>query len=92
MMSSMTGSDRARTGEVARWTSKTLQKAALSLPADERAALAEKLLLSLDEPSETELERTWVSEAVRRARELDRGDVQAIPAEDVRRKARSLLR
>ena len=72
--------------------SKTLQEAALSLPADERAALAEKLLLSLDEPSETELERTWVSEAVRRARELDRGDVQAIPAEDVRRKARSLLR
>ena len=72
--------------------SKTLQEAALSLPADERAALAEKLLSSLDEPSETELERTWVSEAVRRARELDCGEVQAIPAEEVRRKARSLLR
>ena len=72
--------------------SKTLQQAALSLPPDERAALAEKLLLSLDEQSETELERTWLSEAARRARELDSGEVQAIPAEDVLRKARSLLR
>ena len=72
--------------------SKTLQAAALSLPPDERAALAEKLLLSLDEPTDSELERSWLSEAAHRARELDRGDVQAVPAEDVRRKARSLLR
>ncbi len=72
--------------------SKTLKEAALSLPPDERAALAEKLLLSLDEPSDAELERSWLSEAARRARELDRGEVNAIPAEEVRRKARSLLR
>ena len=72
--------------------SKTLQEAALSLPPDERAALAEKLLSSLDEPSEAELERIWLSEAARRARELDRVDVQGISEEDVRRKARSLLR
>ena len=71
---------------------KTLQEAALGLPADERAALAEKLLSSLDEPSEAELERTWLAEAARRARELDRGEVQPISAEEVRRKARSLLR
>ena len=72
--------------------SKTLQEAALSLPPDERAALAEKLLLSLDEPSDVEREQAWLSEAARRAYEIDRGEVQAIPAEDVRRKARSLLR
>ena len=72
--------------------SKTLQEAALSLPPDERAALAEKLLSSLDEPSEAELERAWLSEASRRARELDRGDVQGVSEEDVRRKARLLLR
>ncbi len=72
--------------------SKMLQEAALSLPPDERAALAEKLLLSLDEPSDAELERSWLSEAARRARELDRGEVKAIPAEEVQRKARSLLR
>ena len=72
--------------------SKTLQEAALSLPPDERAALAEKLLSSLDEPSEAELERAWLSEASRRARQLDRGDVQGVSEEDVRRKTRSLLR
>ena len=72
--------------------SKTLQEAALNLPPDERAALAEKLLSSLDEPTEAELERAWLSEAARRARELDGGDVQGISEEDVRRKARSLLR
>ena len=72
--------------------SKTLQKAALDLPPDERAALAEKLLSSLDEPSDAELERTWLSEAAQRARELDSGEAEAIPAEEVRRKARSLLR
>ena len=75
----------------ARWTKKPC-KAALRLPADERAALAQTLLSSLDEPSDSELEQTWLSEAVRRARELDRGEVQAIPAQDVRRKALSLLR
>lgn len=72
--------------------SKTLQEAALDLPPNERAELARKLLRSLDDPSEEELAQTWLSEAERRALELDRGEVQAIPAEDVRRKARTLLR
>ena len=69
-----------------------LQDAALNLPPDERASLARKLLLSLDAPSDEELAETWLSEAERRARELDRGEVQPIPAEEVRRKARALLR
>ena len=72
--------------------SKTLQEAALGLSPDERAELAQKLLLSLDDPSEEDITQTWLSEAARRARELDRGEVQPIPGEDVRRKARSLLR
>ena len=72
--------------------SKTLQEAALSLPPEERAALAEKLLSSLDEPSDAELEQAWLSVAARRARELERGNVQAVSEQDVRRKARSLLR
>ena len=73
-------------------SSKTLQAAALELPPDERAELAQKLLLSLDDPSESELAEAWLSEAERRARELDRGEVQAIDAEEVRRKARTPLR
>ena len=71
---------------------KALQEAALDLPPDERASLARTLLLSLDEQPEAELVETWLSEAERRARELDRGEVQPVSAEEVRRKARVLLR
>ena len=71
---------------------KALQDAVLDLPPDERASLARKLLLSLDEPPEEELVETWLLEAERRARELDRGEVLPISAEEVRKKARALLR
>ena len=73
-------------------STKTLQEAALELPPDERADLAQKLLLSLDDPAEGELAEIWLSEAQRRAGELERGEVQPIAAEEVRRKARALLR
>ena len=62
---------------------------ALRLSEEERAELAQKLLLSLDEPT---LEEDWLLEARRRARELDEGIVQPIPADEVRKKARALLR
>ena len=71
---------------------KALQDAVLDLPPAERASLARKLLLSLDEPPEEELVETWLLEAERRARELDRGEVLPISAEEVRKKARALLR
>lgn len=71
---------------------KALQDAALDLPPDERASLARKLLLSLDELPEEELAETWLSEAERRAREIDSGEVQPVSAEEMRRKARALLR
>ena len=70
----------------------TVEHEALGLPPEDRAKLAQKLLLSLDNLSEEELEQAWLVEADRRARELDRGDVQPISADEVRRKARSLLR
>ncbi|MCH7842414.1 MAG: addiction module protein [Chloroflexi bacterium] len=70
----------------------TIEHEALGLPPEDRAKLAQKLLLSLDTLSEEESERTWLIEAERRARELDRGDVQPISADEVRRKARALLR
>ena len=69
-----------------------IEHEALRLPPEDRAKLAQKLLLSLDALSEEESGRTWLIEADRRARELDRGDVQPISEEEVRRKARALLR
>ena len=73
-------------------TRKELEDEALRLPSDERACLAQKLILSLDDLSSAELAEAWLVEADRRARELDRGEVQPIPADEVRRKARVLLR
>ncbi len=71
---------------------KQIEEEVLHLPEDERAELARKLLLSLDEPSEHEIEEEWLAEAQRRARELDEGTVQPVPADEVRRKARRFLR
>jgi putative addiction module component (TIGR02574 family) len=62
--------------------------AALDLNIEERAEVVAKLLLSLDEPSESEVERQWIEEAQRRLNEFRReGRVQGTPAEDVFRRA-----
>ncbi len=71
---------------------KEIEDEALHLSEEERAELAQKLLLSLDTPSEGEIAEDWLIEAHRRAREMDEGVVQPIPAEEVRRKAQALLR
>ncbi len=71
---------------------KSVEYEALSMPPEERAKLAQKLLLSLEVLSEEELEQAWLVEADRRARELDRGEAEPVSAEEVRRKARALLR
>lgn len=71
---------------------KAVEHEALRLPLEERAKLAQKLLLSLDTLTEEEVEQAWLIEADRRARELDRGDIQPVSADEVRRKARALLR
>ncbi|HZF32738.1 MAG TPA: addiction module protein [Candidatus Angelobacter sp.] len=71
---------------------KTLEKQALRLSAEDRAALAQKLLLSLEDMPASELDEMWLLEAERRARQLDRGEVQPVSADEVRRKAKALLR
>ncbi len=71
---------------------KQIEDDILQLSEEERAELAQKLLLSLDSPSEGEIEEDWLVEAQRRARDLDDGIVQPVPADEVRRKAQALLR
>jgi putative addiction module component (TIGR02574 family) len=71
---------------------KQIEAEALHLTEEERAELAQKLLLSLDSPSEEEITADWLEEAQRRARDLDEGRVKPISAEEVRRKAQALLR
>ena len=69
-----------------------IEQEALQLTEEERAELAKKLLLSLDAPCEAEIREDWLTEAYNRARDLDEGKVQPIPAEEVRRKAKAWLR
>lgn len=53
-----------------------IEAAALQLAAGERAKLAERLLVSLDE--DDEILATWVAEAERRGDAFDRGEMGAI--------------
>ncbi|WP_027855612.1 addiction module protein [Marinobacterium litorale] len=68
-----------------------IEDEALHLPKDERVQLIQRLVLSLEFPSEDELKSDWLLEAQRRSEELDNGTVQAVPSEDVMRKARALI-
>jgi putative addiction module component (TIGR02574 family) len=69
-----------------------IEDEALHLPKEERVLLIQKLVLSLESPSIEELRSGWLLEARRRAQELDDGSVQAVPSEDVMRKARALIK
>ena len=52
---------------------KKLENEVLKLSIEDRGALAEKLILSVDAPSETENLQLWVAEAERRLKELREG-------------------
>ena len=56
---------------------------AMELSADARAALAKKLLDSLEDLSPDEHEHLWVEEAARRYEELRTGTARSFPAEEV---------
>jgi putative addiction module component (TIGR02574 family) len=60
---------------------------AMELTLEERAQLAGKLLLSLDEPFDSEVEQLWMAEAERRLKEFREGKTQGIPADEVFRRA-----
>jgi len=53
----------------------------------DRARLAEHLLMSLDEPSEAEVEWLWLDEAKRRLTVYRAGQTEAVPADEVFRRA-----
>ena len=55
---------------------------ALGLPANERAEVAERLLSSL-EPPLSEIDQLWAREVEDRIDAYERGEIRAIPAEDV---------
>jgi putative addiction module component (TIGR02574 family) len=56
---------------------------ALSLPADARVNLVEKLLMSLNLPPQPAIDRLWADEAERRVAQIDKGEVELVPGDKV---------
>lgn len=56
---------------------------ALALPEHERRRVTELLLDSISTETTEDIEAAWVAEAVRRANELERGDVEALDGQAV---------
>ena len=64
-------------------TLEDLASEALSLNLEARAALAKRLLDSLDDLAPEEYERLWVEEASRRYQQLKAGTARSIASEEV---------
>jgi len=68
-----------------------LTEQALGLPESERAKLAHRLLLSLEEVAEEGVEEAWEEEIARRVERIKNGTAKGRPAEDVLRDLRARL-
>lgn len=66
-----------------------IEAAALQLASSDRAKLAERLLISLDE--DDEILATWIAEAERRADAFDRGEMETIDFDEAIAQARARL-
>ena len=68
-------------------TLEELMERAIRLPAAEREELVRFLIESLDrvteDVDEAEIERAWLAEVERRVGEIDRGEVELIPGDEV---------
>ena len=69
-----------------------LLKKALTLPAEDRAAMAGSLLESLEEPVDPSAEEAWNDEIARRIADLDSGKAKTVPWEEVRRRTLAKFR
>ena len=72
-------------------TSEEIVAAAKALPEEVRLKIVDMLLESVYSSNE-EIDEAWARVIVRRGREIERGEVELIPAEHVLEEARSLLR
>ncbi len=68
-----------------------LETEIFALPIQDRTSLIQRLLLSLEDISESEFETLWAIESAQRAAQFDAGEVQSISGEEVAKKARALL-
>ncbi len=55
----------------------------LALPSEARLALVDKILTSLNLPTQPEIDRLWMEEVKRRVGEMERGETDLVPGEEV---------
>lgn len=63
--------------------SQVVLEEALKLSSNERAEVAEQLIASLDEASDTGVEQAWQEEVQRRLGQIERGEVELIDSDTV---------
>ncbi|MGA2748169.1 MAG: addiction module protein [Verrucomicrobiota bacterium] len=72
-------------------TLRVLEKEVLELPPRSRVRLAEKIIESIDDYADPDLEAAWDEEIERRVREIESGAQEGIPAAQVMKDARRAL-
>ena len=72
--------------------SSAIEQSALGLPESERAHLVHLLLDSLDAPSGADIQDIWLSEARRRADEINAGKVNLVSGEQLERQVHALFK
>ena len=68
-----------------------MKTAALQLPFVERRELAKVLLLSVEQPTETELETIWETEIERRIEAVENGEMKLVSGQQAFAKAKAAL-
>ena len=68
-----------------------IENALLQLPLKTRAELAHKLLVSLDEPNQSELEISWALEADRRILAAEQGEMKRYSKEEMLERVKNAL-
>lgn len=69
-----------------------IQEEIRQLSVAEKEEVLRTLLEELDGPPDPDVEAAWLEEVERRAREIDSGQVQCVPADEVFRKLDTLLK
>jgi hypothetical protein len=69
-----------------------IEKQARSLPLEEKAALARVLIEELDAVVDANAEQLWIDEAQRRYDAYLKGELEALPGDDVMARARSRIK
>lgn len=70
-------------------TTKEIITKVADLPVEQRAKIADQILQTLNTP-DPDIEKAWTKEAQRRLKEFEKGEVEAIPGEQVMKELKSI--